>query len=131
MSPRSDAVEDPQIWPEAPTVQTFNGLVPIRQYAGTETYCASYYNGYCTSWQTRPRYIVTWQPGPVNVYSTGARMCFANRGVVQADTPQITLELKLRRGGVEANMTSGWGLLAGFTKKVVFRWGFGVGKREG
>jgi len=130
-SPKSDPVEDPQVWPEQPTVQTFSGLVPIRRQVGYETYCASYYSGVCTNWQTRPTYVVSWEPGPVNVYSTGARMCFANRGVAAADTPQITLELRLRRGGIEANRTSGWGLFAGMTKKVVFRWGFGVGKPQG
>jgi hypothetical protein len=120
-APKLDALTVAQVWPEAPTVRTFNGRIPERHQTGMETVCtAQDQYGNCRGWQTRPIYSMVWVPGPVSVYEARGRMCFQNRGVATPATQQLSLELRLARVGQPGS----FGLFGTLSKRVVFRWGF-------
>lgn len=125
-APKVDAVDDAKVWAEAPVSREYEGLVPEQHQTGSETVCSSRdSDGVCQAWQTRPTYATVYVRGPVNVYQSRGRICFANRGIANAATEQVSLKLVLRREGqgtfTPGTMTFGWG--GGGAKKVVFRWG--------
>jgi hypothetical protein len=129
----AEAIDAPRVESGPARTATYDGLVEHRELTGHETYCADRNGeGVCTSWQTRPTYATKMVPGPVQVYEARGRLCFDNsKSVLSASTPQLALEVKMRRrlssgaaATPAANIMS-FGLAGvGSKKAVVFRWGF-------
>ena len=121
-APKKDPVEQPQIWADAPAMQTFDGLIPEQHQTGYQTVCSAHAaDGTCTSWSTNPTYATVYVRGPVNVYAVRGKLCFRN-AVLTSATEQISLDLRLQRAPGDVAMV-GWGAFGG-QKREVFRWGF-------
>jgi hypothetical protein len=130
----SDVIDAPKVDSTPARAATYDGLVEHKELTGHETYCADRNGeGICTSWKTRPTYTISMVPGPVQVYEARGRLCFDNsKRVLSSNTPQLALEIKMRRrlseGGRATPMAKimSFGLAGiGGNKSVVFRWGFG------
>jgi hypothetical protein len=109
----------PQLNAEAPTQQTYQGLVPHTEQTGTRLECQSNPSTGTTSCQTRPVYTTTMIPGPVDVYNTRGRVCAANHDIVTPQTKELALKI--------STPTSARGGFMGMghkNKSIAFRWAF-------
>ncbi len=118
-----DGTESARVTGDA-KVAAHDGLVAHRQQTGVETYCSqrdSYNN--CVSWQTRPIYAVTWDPGVVRVYSSNGTVCFGNSGVVNTSTALISLDIDDPSTSANRAMASIFSFGIGADANT-YRWGF-------
>jgi hypothetical protein len=123
-APKKDAVDQPRIWAEPASFQTYDGLIPEQRETGVQTVCTAHAaDGTCTTWSTTPVYATVYIRGPVNVWQVRGKLCFNNQ-VLTSATEQVSLDLRMTRQGDVASVGLGWGAMGGATKRIVFRWGF-------
>jgi hypothetical protein len=109
----------PQLNAEAPSQQTYQGLVPHTEQTGTRLECQSNASTGTTTCQTRPVYTTTMIPGPVDVFNTRGRLCAANTNLVTPATKDLALKI--------STPTSARGGFLGTghkNKNIAFRWAF-------
>jgi hypothetical protein len=106
----------PQLNAEAPTSQTFQGLVPHTEQTGTRLVC-NYQNGQSVC-ETQPVYSTTMIPGPVDVFNTRGRLCAPNQNIVTPQTKKMSLKIT-----TPIAKRSAWGF-GHANKSVTFRWAF-------
>jgi hypothetical protein len=109
----------PQLNAEAPTQQTYQGLVPHTEQTGTRLECQSNASTGTTSCQTVPIYSTTMIPGPVDVFNTRGKVCAPNQNLVTPATKDLALKI--------STPTSARGGFLGTghkNKNIAFRWAF-------
>jgi len=107
----------PQLNAEAPSQQTYQGLIPHTEQTGTRQVCR-YDNGQ-TICETQPIMSTTMIPGPVDVYNTKGRVCAQNQNLVTPETKELALKISTPTAAPGGFM----GLSHG-SKSVTFRWAF-------
>ncbi len=109
----------PQLNAEAPTSQTYQGLVPHTERTGTRQVCnynATTGQSICES---QPVYSTTMIPGPVDVFNTKGRLCAPNQNLVTPATTDMALKITTPTSARGGFMGLGHG-----NKSIAFRWAF-------